>query len=138
VAPLYEAGNQVEVRVKKQILIAVEDIELLAELEKSITAEKIFDALPIEATVNTWGEEIYFDIGISAALEADARADMQVGELGYWPPGNAFCIFFGRTPASTSEQPKAASPVNVIGKLVGDASQCKRIPDAARVRLTRA
>ena len=92
----------------KRILIAVAGLALHAELRESITAQKIWDALPLEGRTNVWGDEIYFTIPVAATLESDAQAGVDIGTLGYWEPGQAFCIFFGPTlPASTSslEQP---------------------------------
>ena len=99
------------------IRIRCNDVELSAELNESTTAQAIADALPVEAVVSTWGEEIYFSIPVEAESESDARAEMSVGELAFWPPGNAFCIFFGTTPASTGDEPCAASPCNPVGHI---------------------
>ena len=93
--------------------------EFLAELNDSKTAAAIAQALPIAAQASRWGKEIYFTIPVKAARAADARAEVAIGELGYWPDGCAFCIFFGPTPASSGDQPVAASPVNPIGRLIG-------------------
>ncbi len=101
----------------REILISVGDLELSGTLNHSPTADAIWDALPLEHAVNTWGDEFYFDVGVDAELEADASDVVDVGDLGYWPPGSAFCIFFGRTPASQGEEVRAASPVNVFGRL---------------------
>jgi hypothetical protein len=109
-----------------------------AELNDSPTAQQIWEALPIEGTANTWGDEIYFEIPVVAAQEADARAQAEVGELGYWPVGHAFCIFFGPTPVSTDERPRAYSPVNVLGRVLGDATQFRAVRAGAKVRLSRA
>jgi hypothetical protein len=109
-----------------------------AVLNDSPTATKIWEALPIEARGSTWGDEIYFSIPVDAAQEKGARDLVSVGELGYWPPGTAFCIFYGRTPASTDDRPRAASPVNIIGKVVGDATAFRAVSSGARVRLERA
>jgi hypothetical protein len=109
-----------------------------AVLNDSPTATKIWEALPIEARGNTWGDEIYFSIPVDAKQETDARDIVAVGELGYWPPGTAFCIFFGRTPASTDQRPRAASAVNIIGKVAGDATVFRGVPSGTKVRLERA
>jgi len=109
-----------------------------AVLNDSPTATKIWEVLPIEARGSTWGDEIYFSIPVDAAQEKGARDLVSVGELGYWPPGTAFCIFYGRTPASTDDRPRAASPVNIIGKVVGDATAFRAVSSGARVRLERA
>ncbi|HID77040.1 MAG TPA: hypothetical protein EYP56_13725 [Planctomycetaceae bacterium] len=120
------------------IRITVEDVSLAAELNDSPTAAAVLDALPIEASGSLWGEEIYFSIPVRAELAPDARADMEVGELAYWPPGNAFCIFFGPTPASTGPAPRAASEVNPIGRVLDDVEPLKSVPDGAVVRIERA
>jgi hypothetical protein len=118
-----------------RITITASDVSATAELNDGPTATAIYEALPIEATANTWGDEIYFAIPVACEEEPGARADVAVGELGYWPPGNAFCIFYGRTPASTGDAPRAASPVNVIGHVVGDATRFRAVRSGARVRL---
>ncbi len=120
-----------------KITISAGDVSLPAELNDCETARAIVEALPIEGTANTWGDEIYFDIPVEVEEEADARADVEVGELGYWPVGHAFCIFFGPTPASTDEKPRAASAVNIIGRVEGDAALFRSVPGGAQVRLTR-
>jgi hypothetical protein len=122
----------------RHITIAVANLALSAELNDSPTADAIWNALPITGSANFWGDEIYFRIPVKLKEDAQARADVAVGELGYWPPGNAFCIFFGRTPVSTDEQPRAASPVNIIGRVLGDAAQLREMEDGATVRLERA
>ena len=121
----------------KTITISVEGISLSAELNEGETAQKIWDALPIEGSANTWGDEIYFEIPVVSEQESDARADVEVGELGYWPVGHAFCIFFGPTPASTGDQPRAASPVNILGHVVDDATTLRSVRSGARVQIMR-
>ena len=106
-----------------KIIITAGDISLSAELNNNPTAQQIWEALPIEGVAITWGDEIYFDIPVVAEQEPDARADVAVGELGYWPVGHAFCIFFGPTPVSSGSQPRAASPVNILGNVLGDSTQ---------------
>ena len=115
------------------IRIKAGEVSLIAELDDSATAKAIVDALPIQASGNRWGKEIYFSIPVEQELESDARAEMQVGELGYWPPGKAFCIFFGRTPASTGDQPRAASAVNPIGRVLDDVTALKGVSDGTEV-----
>jgi hypothetical protein len=122
----------------KTITISVESLSLSAELNESITAQKIWEALPYEGEANTWGDEIYFEIPVVIKQDPEARADVEVGELGYWPVGHAFCIFFGTTPASTGEKPRAASPVNIFGHIVGDATQLRTVKHGAKVRVARA
>lgn len=121
-----------------QIVITAGPVTMPAELNDSATARQIWDALPIEGTANTWGDEIYFEIPVLAEKSPDARAEVTVGELGYWPVGHAFCIFFGHTPASTDDRPRAASPVNIVGQVLGDATAFRAVQSGARVRLARA
>jgi len=90
------------------------------------TARAIMAALPIKGRANRWGDEIYFNIGVSIPQE-NTKQDVEKGDLAYWPPGEGFCIFFGPTPASTGNKPRAASPVNVFGKVTGDAEVFKRV-----------
>ncbi|HEY3083460.1 MAG TPA: cyclophilin-like fold protein [Chloroflexota bacterium] len=120
----------------KKIRITAGNIQATASLNESATAEAIWSALPIEASGSTWGEEIYFGIPVKRS-EEDARATVDLGDLGYWPPGSAFCIFFGPTPASRGEEIRPASPVNVVGKVEGDPTVFKRVPSGTRVVLER-
>jgi hypothetical protein len=108
--------------VSRSIRIKAGDLELVAELNDSDTARLVYDELPIRGAANRWGEEIYFEVPIDAPSAGDARDVMEIGELAYWPPGRAFCIFFGRTPASEGDEPRAASAVNPLGTIRGDAS----------------
>ena len=111
----------------KRITIVSGQISLKAVLNDSSTAEEIYNALPLEGKANIWGDEIYFDIPVSLKQEDDARADVEVGELAYWPVGTAFCIFFGPTPVSSGDKPRAYSPVNVFGNIEGDARIFKEV-----------
>ncbi len=118
-----------------KIKITSGDITAFAELNDSPTARAIWDALPIAARANRWGDEIYFAIPVKRAPESDAREVVQVGELGYWSPGHAFCIFFGPTPASRGGEIRAASAVNIIGQVDGDARVFKRVKDGAEIKI---
>jgi len=123
----------------KNILVSVGQLKLKAELNKSQTAKAIWQALPIESKVNLWGEEIYFSIPVSLDEEENARAVVDLGDLGYWPPGKAFCIFFGQTPASTSEGIRPASPVNIFGKLINrDFKKLKKILNNSQIKIEKA
>ncbi|MGD0916777.1 MAG: cyclophilin-like fold protein [Thermodesulfobacteriota bacterium] len=124
--------------MEKKIKILINDLKVDAELNESKSAQLIWEALPIEAKINLWGEEIYFAIPVKAALEAAAKEIVSVGELGYWPTGQAFCIFFGRTPASRGDEIRAASAVNVIGKVLSDPGLLRKAKDGVRVTLERA
>ena len=120
-----------------EIRIATPKVEMLATLNDSVTAERIWDALPIESTVNMWGQEVYFSIPVQCDLGLDARDRMEIGELGYWPTGSAFCIFFGKTPASKGDEPRAASPVNPIGRCEGDIKVFRQVKEADTIRIER-
>lgn len=121
---------------KKIIIITAGEVSMEAELNDSKTAQKIWDALPITAKANTWGDEIYFSIPVKIG-EEDGREVVEVGDLGYWPPGNAFCIFFGPTPASTDSEIRPASPVNPIGKVLGDAKAFKKVRSGATINIVK-
>ena len=116
----------------KKITITTEDLKVDASLNDSKTAQNIWDALPIEGIVNTWGDEIYFSIPVNVGSE-NAKAVVLEGDLGYWPPGNAFCIFFGTTPVSRGNEIRPASPVNVFGKIIGDPKAFKKINSGAKI-----
>jgi hypothetical protein len=120
----------------RKMRITAGDVSAEAVLNDSATAEAIWDALPIEARASTWGDEIYFGIPVHLD-EQDAREVVELGDLGYWPPGHAFCIFFGRTPMSRGNEIRPASPVNVLGKIEGDARVFTRVANGARIRLER-
>jgi len=120
-----------------KIKISVGKVSIEAEMFDTLTATRIFEALPIEATANVWGDEIYFDVALRLEQEPDARADVAVGDLAYWPAGPAFCIFFGPTPVSTGNQPRAYSPVNVFGRVLGDAGRLKGISSGTPVKVTK-
>ena len=120
------------------IRIRAGEVSVAAELNDSPTAAAILAVLPIQASGNRWGDEIYFSIPVQEKAAPDARADMEIGELAYWPPGTAFCIFFGPTPASDGDQPRAASPVNPIGRVVEDVEPLKDVPDGATVIIEQA
>jgi hypothetical protein len=120
-----------------KILIEFEKFSVQARLNDSPTAQELLKQLPIEGQVNTWGEEIYFEIPVNMPQEPDAQEILSVGDLGYWPMGQAFCIFFGPTPVSTDERPRAYSPVNVLGTILGDSEALKSIKNQEIVRLER-
>ena len=118
----------------RKIRITAGTVTAAAELNDSRTAAAIAAALPIEARGQTWGDEIYFDIGLALAAEAPLEV-VEMGDLGYWPPGQAFCIFFGPTPMSRGDEIRPASPVNVVGRVVGDPRSFKSVRSGARVTI---
>jgi hypothetical protein len=121
--------------MRKKIRILVSELKVEAELDESKTGQLIWEALPIEAKTNLWGEEIYFAIPVKTGLEQSAREVVSSGELGYWPTGCAFCIFFGPTPASRGEEIRAASAVNVIGKVLSDPKVFLKVKEGIKITL---
>ena len=103
----------------RRMRLTAGDISVTAVLNDTRTADAIWEALPITARANTWGNEIYFAIPVYLE-EENPRGVVDLGDVGYWPPGNAFCIFFGRTPASRGNEIRPASPVNVFGRIEGE------------------
>ena len=121
----------------KRIKIIAGDVSAVAELSGGKTSDAIWDALPIENTVNTWGDEIYFDIPVTSTLDETAKEVVEKGDLGYWPTGKAFCIFFGPTPASHGDEIRPASAVNIVGRVEGDTDVFKRVRDGGNIKLER-
>ncbi len=121
----------------KKIRIITGKVAVVAELSSSKTSDAIWDALPIENIVNTWGDEIYFEIPVKSTLDETAKEVVEKGELGYWPTGKAFCIFFGPTPASQGDEIRPASAVNIVGRVEGDVDVFKSIRDGENVKLER-
>lgn len=111
---------------------------LAVELNDTPTAKRLLALLPFESSANRWGQEIYFGTPLAAESERDARAEVEVGAVAYWPPGKALCVFWGPTPASSGDEPCAASPVNLVGKVVGPAAVAAKVEDGAPVRVERA
>ena len=119
------------------IKINIGQHQLKAEIFDTPTGRAILAVLPFEARANTWGDEIYFGVNAKADLEADAIDVVAVGDLAYWPSMPAFCIFFGPTPVSHSDEPRAASAVNVFGKLIDpDLVELRSIRDRANIHVS--
>ena len=121
----------------RSITITAGAVEVSAELNDTDAAEAVWNALPFSASGNTWGDEIYFRIPVGAEPE-DLQEVVDFGDLAYWPPGNAFCIFFGPTPASHGDEIRPASAVAVIGRITGDAAQLRQVPAGTVVTITAA
>ncbi len=119
----------------KRILIRSGSMEMSAELNDSPTARALFSALPFSAKANIWGEEIYFQVPVDQKLDSTAAELVKLGDLGYWPPGRAFCIFFGPTPVSRGDEIRPASAVNVIGKVIGDAQSFRAVAEGDLIEL---
>ena len=121
----------------RRIKIIAGDISAVAELSSGKTPDAIWDSLPIDNTVNTWGDEIYFEIPVTSALDETAREVVEKGDLGYWPTGRAVCIFFGPTPASQGDEIRPASAVNIVGRVEGNTDLFKRVRDGENIKLER-
>ena len=117
------------------IKIKIETLELSAELNDSVTATRLLSLLPLKFSMSRWGDEYYGDCGIKTALSQDSRDIMEVGELAVWPAGNALCIFFGPTPASRGNEPRAVSPVNPVGRLLDSPEALKKLGSSIHVRI---
>ncbi len=121
----------------RKINIIAGDVSAVAGLSSGKTSEAIWDSLPIENTVNTWGEEIYFEVPVTSTLDETAKEVVEKGDLGYWPTGKAFCIFFGPTPASQGDEIRPASAVNIVGRVEGNTDVFKRVRDGENIKLER-
>lgn len=119
------------------IKITAGNIQVEAALNDGPTAASITEALPIQSEARRWGGEIYFSIPVSAELKSNSRDVLENGELAFWPPGNAFCLFFGSTPASQGDDIRAASPVNIVGKMKGDWSGLWEVQDGDPITIER-
>ncbi len=122
---------------EKAIRIEADGVRLYAVLLSTPTAEAVWEALPLAGAARRWGDEIYLDVPLNLPLEPEARAEVAAGEIGFWPAGPAIALFFGPTPMSTGQSPVAASPVNVFGRITGDAGRLGRVREGAKVLLTR-
>jgi len=120
----------------KKIKITGGDNKAEAELNDTRTAKAIWEALPLKGHVNLWGDEIYFPIPLSLELEAGQEV-VNTGDLGYWPAGNAFCIFFGPTPISNTGEIRAASKVTIFGKIIGNATVFKKVSTGTEITVQR-
>jgi len=118
----------------RELRIKAGGVEAIAELNDSKTADAIWEALPITARGSTWGDEIYFGIPVYVG-EENGKEVVELGDIAYWPPGSAFCIFFGPTPASRGSEIRPASAVNVVGRVKGDAKVFKSVRSGEQVIL---
>ncbi|MEE8363337.1 MAG: cyclophilin-like fold protein [Dehalococcoidia bacterium] len=122
----------------RRIVIRAGDVTVDATLDDSATAGLVWEALPIIASATTWGDEIYFQVPVSAQEDETARETVEMGAIGYWPPGSALCLFFGPTPMSRGDEIRPASPVNVLGMIDGDATALRAVSSGERVEIVRA
>ena len=123
---------------ERRLRITIGDVTVHAGLNDSSTADLVWEELPIRASANTWGDEIYFEIPVSTGVEEGADPVVPLGAVAYWPPGRAMCLFFGPTPVSSGGECRAASAVNLIGGLEGDPTVLKAIRGGASIEIERA
>jgi len=116
-------------------IIIINETELQATFFDTPTAKAIYNSLPFDGQAQIWGDEIYFSIPVNVRQETDAREEVEIGDLAFWPVGSAFCIFFGRTPVSVNDKPRAYSPVNVFGKIEGSVEGLKAVQQNSRVQV---
>ena len=121
----------------KRIRITVGGLQLEAELKSTRTAGEVYAALPVEGPMNTWGEEFYLSIPGVKDYRETATNQVKIGDVAYWGAGRVLAIFFGRTPMSVGGDPVPADRVNVIGRIVGDATQLRRVMEASTIRVER-
>jgi hypothetical protein len=121
-----------------KISIAIKDLILEAELFDTACAKAIVAVLPIETRPNEWGDEFYFEVPVKRALDDTATTNVKAGDIGFWPPGNALAIFFGKTPLSTGPDPVPASEVNLVGRVMGDTTVLRKAKGAGEIRIAAA
>jgi hypothetical protein len=119
----------------KRIRIVAGGVTVEAELKAGKTAAEIFAALPVEASLNVWGEEFYFKVpGVKDHRET-ATTQVKVGDVAYWGVGGVLAVFFGRTPMSRGPDPVPADRVNVVGRVIGDATVLRQAMQATKIRV---
>lgn len=126
-----------QIFTKKKITLETADLKLRAVLNATQTAQRIWDRLPFEGRARLWGEEIYFPVPVEAELE-DGQETVNLGDVGYWPPGQAICFFFGPTPGSKGKEIRPYSPVTVVGRLVDEPKKLKTVKEGETARVIRA
>ena len=121
--------------MERKVKIKIGAVEVPAQLNDSKIAGLIWDRLPISASVNTWGEEIYFPIPVKEKRLENPKEVVELGDLGYWPEGHAFCIFFGLTPISSPDEIRPASGVEIVGRVEGNVEEFKKVTSGETIIL---
>ena len=125
--------------MSKVVIVFENGIRTMVDLRSdgTDTARRMLELLPISSRANTWGDEVYFSVPFHAALEKDARAEMDVGDVAFWPDGDAVAIFFGPTPSSIGKKPRAYSPCNILGMVEGDPTVLRQVKPGINLRVER-
>jgi hypothetical protein len=121
--------------MSQTVSITIQNQQFAAQLDDSPAAKHFLDALPMKLSMSRWGDEDYGDCGLVIPADSTARELMEVGEIAYWPPGSALCFFFGPTPASTDERPRAAFAVLPVGKFTGGVEALKGFGSSIEVEI---
>ena len=116
--------------------VTASGVSHVVRLLPNATARAIWNALPLEARGNRWGDELYFSVPVEME-ESQAQEVVEIGDVAYWPPGSAICVFWGPTPASEGKEPRAASPVTVFGHIDSGAADFAAVSSSATVKLER-
>ncbi len=116
-----------------EITISIGSFTLRAQLFDTACSRAIVAKLPIEAVPEEWGDEFYFEIPVTFPLDETSTISVKVGDIGYWPPGRALAIFFGPTPMSKDDNPVPASEVNLVGKIVDDATVLRKAKGSKKI-----
>ena len=103
-----------------KIRIKIGKVEIFATLKHTVTAEKVFTALPFTSLAQTWGHEVYFEVPVNAELEADAHQVVVPGTVCFWTQGNCLALPYGRTPIAKGTECRLADRCNILGELEGD------------------
>ncbi len=120
-----------------EILIETDELKVKADLFDTATGRSLYETIPFEAEVRTWGDEIYFEVPVVEELDETAKEVVEIGDIGYWPTGRAMCLFYGPTPMSRGDEIRPASAVNIIGRINGEATVFKGVPTGTRIRISK-
>jgi len=123
--------------MQRCLRITIEELNLVAELTQTPSADALWNALPLRAQAHRWGDELYFSVPFSAPLESTAQKIVQAGDVAYWPDGHTLCFFFGPTPVSRPNEIRAAAAVNICGWIRDKSSILRQVTDTATITLNR-
>jgi len=133
-----EEGTSLMSAQERRITVRAGEVTIDGQLNESPTADLLWEALTVKAVANTWGDEIYFSIPVTVEEDDTAQETVDLGAIGYWPPGNALCLFFGPTPMSSGDEIRPASAVNILGMLEGDPTVLKSVQPGTIIEVIQA